>query len=768
MHNHIYFQLNLLFKLLLQHLLITILISHDQHKNTRIYSDTNYQKFNDILRDTDFDTVLGLTCPDMAYDKFIELYKDAHNIAFPIKRTKTPKKFIKRSAWMTKGLVQSSLTKNKLLKKKLKMPSESNINKYKQYCKMYNRILRIAKRTYYSDQLDYAKHDMKQTWSILRSATNMNSCISPVPDYFHINGVKNSQKANISEQFNKYFVNIGKEVSNNVPQSLSSYSDYIGQIQEHSFFFDPIEPYDVSVITSKLKSKNSKGHDDISTKLVKKSINHISEPLSHIINQSISLGIVPKNMKIAKVVPIFKSGDKHIFNNYRPISILPAFSKILEKIVANKLMKFLETYKLLYKHQYGFRPKHSTIHPIIHLLDQIATNNDKNTKDFTLTVFLDLSKAFDTISHDILIKKMENIGIRGIANKWFKSYLSNRTQYMDIFNIKSPNENISCGVPQGSILGPILFLIYVNDVCKASTLNILSFADDTTISYSSSDVSKLYNDTNKALEELNQWFCANKLCLNITKTKYIVFRPSTRYPDITNRQIYIDGKSVSRIGNNENEKSFKFLGIHLDETLSFKQHISKVCTKISRSNYIINKVKNILPRYSLLTLYSSIVQSHLNYGLHIWGSSVSIGKLIRLQKKSIRIITNSPYKSHTEPLFKRTGILKLTDQYKLNVLTFMYQHKNSKLPDSFNKLPYFISSCRRLTRQRALANCSRSRTKFTDLLPLHMFPKMWNEIHPKFHEIASFGLFKRSVRAGFIEEYMDYVSCGNPTCHQCH
>ena len=200
-------------------------------------------------------------------------------------------------------------------------------------------------------------------------------------------------------------------------------------------------------------------------------------------------------------MPIYKSGDKHIFNNYRPISILPAFSKILEKIVAYELKKSLEAYKLLYKHQYCFSPKHSTIHPIIHLLDQIAANNDTNTKDITLTVFIDISKAFDTISHDILIDKLENIGIRGIENKWFQSYLSNRTRYMEIFNINSPTENISCGIPQRPILSPILLLVYVNDVCKASTLDILSFADDTTISYSSSDVySKLYNDTNRAHE----------------------------------------------------------------------------------------------------------------------------------------------------------------------------------------------------------------------------------------------------------------------------
>ena len=184
-------------------------------------------------------------------------------------------------------------------------------------------------------------------------------------------------------------------------------------------------------------------------------------------------------MKLAKVVPIFKSGDKHQFNNYRPISILPAFSKILEKIVAKKLIKYLESEHLLYKHQYGFRPNHSTIHPIIHLLNDITKENDKQTKNLTLSVFIDLSKPFDTINHDILLKKLEYLGIRGVANQWFKDYLTDRKQYMKLDENISSCQSLMCAVAQGSILAPILFLIYVNDICSCSTLNILSFADDT-------------------------------------------------------------------------------------------------------------------------------------------------------------------------------------------------------------------------------------------------------------------------------------------------
>jgi retron-type reverse transcriptase len=186
-------------------------------------------------------------------------------------------------------------------------------------------------------------------------------------------------------------------------------------------------------------------------------------------------------MKIAKVIPIYKASDPSLLKNYRPISLLPAFSKLLEKIMYDKLMSFLVSKNILYKHQYGFRSKHSTIHPILHFLNHCADANNKPQSEFTLAVLCDLSKAFDVIDHKILLHKLEAYGIRGIPNKWIENYLSNRQQYVQFENSKSSCQPINCGVPQGSILGPLLYLIYVNDIKNSCTSNILSFADDTTI-----------------------------------------------------------------------------------------------------------------------------------------------------------------------------------------------------------------------------------------------------------------------------------------------
>ncbi len=272
---------------------------------------------------------------------------------------------------------------------------------------------------------------------------------------------------------------------------------------------------------------------------------------------------------------------------------------------------------------------------------------------------------------------------------------------------------------------------------------------------------------NYELKKLNNWFNANKLCLNVKKTKAILFSPQSVKNREHNGLIYLNGQAVDQIRNTSNEQSFKFLGIHIDENLSWKYHIQKVCKKITSANYIINKVKNLIPSSTLKTLYSSLVHSHINYGLQIWGRSKYIDKVIKSQKKAIRIIHSKPFNYHTEPLFKFSRILKVQDQYTVNVLIFMHKLKYHKLPASFNTLEYFKYREQPFTRQTKLANCPRARTIYTSLLPLHQFPRTWNELGLDFHDILTVWRLKRQVKYSILTAYDNFVHCNNARCRQC-
>ena len=318
----------------------------------------------------------------------------------------------------------------------------------------------------------------------------------------------------IAEHLYNFFINTSRNIIGTIPQVNSTFHQYLPNPIVQSMFIDPVDPYDIKTIINKLKPKTSSGFDDISCKLMKLSVNYITDPLAYIINLSLSSGIVPRQMKVAKVVPIFKSGDKYIFSNYRPVSLLPAFSKVLERAMYNKVITFLDINHVLYRHQYGFRSQHSTIHPIIHFLNDCAKANNKSTSEITLALFCDLSKAFDIIDHDILLYKLSLYGIRGIALDWFRDYLTDRKQYIQIKNDESSTCNVMYGVPQGSILGPLLFLIFINDICFSDDFNILSFAVDTTMYISSNSIDILSNEANTQMNALFTWFSANKLFLN--------------------------------------------------------------------------------------------------------------------------------------------------------------------------------------------------------------------------------------------------------------
>ena len=422
---------------------------------------------------------------------------------------------------------------------------------------------------------------------------------------------------------------------------------------------------------------------------------------------------------------MYKASDTNILNNYRPISLLPAFSKLLEKIMYNKVILFLDKNNVLYKHQYGFRSKHSTIHPIIHLLNHCADNHNIYSNNLTLATFCDLSKAFDIIDHDILLHKLKHCGLRGVVNNWFRSYLSDRKQFVEYKTEKSSLQTIICGVPQGSILGPLLYLIYVNDIQNSCDGNILSFADDTTMYLSHSNVDILFENANSNVNRLYGWFCANKLSLNakyiIIKppnkiTKYIIIKPPNKRLDLTGRDISINGTNLVRVGSSCNEESTKCLGVTIDESLTWKNHISCVNSTIARAIFSIKQVKHFLPLDCLKTLYYALVHPHLTYGILAWGNAnINIlNKTIKLQKRALRTIFNTRYNSHTDPLFKTSGILKLADIYTYNILVFMYDYSKSKLPRSFNSAFRYNREIQaiRLTRQCDLLHIARCHSSY--------------------------------------------------------
>ena len=327
----------------------------------------------------------------------------------------------------------------------------------------------------------------------------------------------------IANGFNNFFSQVGPNLASEIEQSDVSYDSFLSDNNPVNFNFSRISETDILKMCNQLKPKLSSGVDFISNKLLKHIAPIIITPLHYLINLSLESGYIPSELKIARIVPVFKDGDSHSYTNYRPISLISSFAKLLEKIVSKQLVGFLTAHNIIYKHQYGFRTNHNTSHPVLHFTDKIYNSLNQKPPAITLSIFIDLKKAFDTVNHEILLKKMEHYGVRGSSNVWFHNYLSEREQFVCLDAAQSDKTKITCGVPQGSVLGPLLFLIFINDLPNATEFLTLLFADDTTFQYSDINLDTLFEKCNIELEKASVWFKANKLTLNVKKTKFMLF-----------------------------------------------------------------------------------------------------------------------------------------------------------------------------------------------------------------------------------------------------
>ena len=710
----------------------------------RCITNQNIKNFTQKIQQTNLCELADKNV-NVSYDNLIKRISTIYDSCFPVKKKTT--KFSNNKPWITQGILKSIRKKNLLYKKFLKSPCEHNNNKFKYYRNKLNRVIKIAKRNHISNCIEQSKMDCKKTWKIINDLIKKNTCKQSLSSSFIQGDIEISNPNVIANKFASYFTNIGNNLSKAIPATNKNFKSYLDRNFVDSFFMNPTTPDEIKSITLSLKNNNSCGYDNINIKVIKAAIPFLSNPLSEIINNSLKTGIVPDNCKIAKIVPLFKSGDKKLFNNYRPISILPCISKIYEKVVYNRLLAYVNKNNILSKNQYGFRNKHSTATAIVDFNEKLSSAIDSGF--YTIGIFLDLAKAFDTINHEILLKKLEHYGIRGVPLKWFESYLTNRKQFVQYYNAKSKLHQINCGVPQGSILGPLLFLLYINDICSSSDkLSFTLFADDTNLFYKSKTLDDLTNITNSELTKISLWLKTNKLSLNVKKTNYILFTNRKKIPyDLTN--IKIDNNEIIRV----NET--KFLGIIIDSHLKWKPQIRYVASKISKNIGIISKLQYFLPKHTLKTLYFTLIYPYLHYGNIIWASNYhnNLRRLNLLQKKVLRIITKSGYLSHTENLFKEQKILTIQKINSLETAILMYKFNCNQLPESFDTIFNLNKNihCHN-TRQSSNYHIPTKNSKLAQFSITYMGPKVWNNFRSIATQSNSLCIFKSKVKNHLLKK----------------
>ena len=490
----------------------------------------------------------------------------------PLKKLIKQKLKFKTKPWITPGLQKSISVKNKLLTKfiKLKEPTLKNEaqTKYKFYRNMLATLLKRSKHTYFSSFFQNHVNDLKNTWKDIKRIISLKDSRSTVPSNNIEDNISLTNPKDIADAFNNYFSNVATGIKSSMKYSRNKFFDFLPQININSFFIKPTDKTEIKNIILSLDPLKSIGPNSIPTKILKLLSNHISTQFAELFNLSFSEGVFLSILKTCKVIPIYKKDSQLNCSNYRPIPLLSNIDKILERIMYNRLYKFLETNNLIYSLQFEFRQKHSTSHALIHLTDKIREQLDK--ENFACGVFVNFQKAFDTVDHQILIQKLNYYGIRGIANNWFCSYLQNRTQFVSINDFGSNVNAICCGVPQGSIPGRLLFLIYINGLQFAiKYCKVHHFADDTNLLNFNNFIRKINKQVVHDLKYISYWLNANKICLNFSKTE-VVLSESVRKQTKATLKLKLNGKRL------HTTNSVKYLGIKIDENLNWHEQINNV------------------------------------------------------------------------------------------------------------------------------------------------------------------------------------------------
>lgn len=565
--------------------------------------------------------------------------------------------------WMSLDLWKLLRMKDNALSNHRRNPQDSRLKAQVEYVsKLVRQEKDRAKKAYYSKT--FASGSQRKMWSNLNSIIGRKQQDDDKINLL-INGQQSADGPAVANAFNQFFSTIGPQLASTISsqRDINKFNT-LNRVDE-SIFLGFATEREVAAKIMKLDTSKSQGPDNISARFVKSHQTFFATLLRDVFNDCVQFGSFPECLKTARVLPIHKGGSKTDVNNYRPISVLSVLSKILEQLLVSRLTKFFKKKDVIYSRQYGFRSGSSTLSAACDLVDDLYDALDSRKRMGVL--FLDLKKAFDTIDHGVLLRKLEYYGIRGTANSLIKSFLSSRTQFVQINGVTSGPCNMTVGVPQGSNLGPLLFLIYINDLPKLKLFGKPHlFADDTALSYSCSNATETIRQMKEDMIVLQQFFAENLLSLNLSKTKYMVFH-STRLGPPSHPELIVNGSKIDKVG------SFKYLGLTLDSCLQWEHHIENLKSEVSSTCGLLWRISKFIPTKQLTGIYHAFVQSKLQYMVGLWGaaSKTLLLSLQLIQKRCLKAVYRKPRLHPTLQLYEEAApsILPVLAMRELQCLT---------------------------------------------------------------------------------------------------
>lgn len=657
----------------------------------RQFSDKNIMLFTQMIRDITSLTSQKESAKNV-YDGFHNFLISAFEQSFPLKQIRKSNNKYERIPH-SEELVSMRNRLDALAVVAKTSRNDVCYHLYNDYKRIYTKRIQTIKRQQNTKIIENSSNVTAATWKLINSQLSSNNR----------NSITDSSLT--ADSLNGYFCGVGEETALRITSAVSPL-DVLREVPVSgttSFFLRPVSCREIDDIISRLKNKPSRDIYGMNASIIKAAKNDLSQPLERLINVCIKEGYFPDQLKIGRVVPVHKKGDMNDCRNYRPISVLPIISKIFEQVIANRLAEYLENKNYLVREQHGYRKNKSTMTAMVGVLKYI--NEALDEKKMVRMSLLDLSKAFDTVDHSILLQKLEYYGVRGIPLILIQSYLTQRMQVVELDGKRSEIKTIKYGVPQGSILGPLLFIIYLNDMISyLDQFQLCCYADDTTILVKDDNEMGLTEQTRTALGNAEDWFAANKLKLNENKTQQLTLssRP--------------EGNAV-----------VKFLGVYMDDGLKWCQHVDHLAKKLASGIYCIKRMKIIATEQAAILTYHSFIHCHLSYGILFWATSSAADRIFLLQKRAIRTLCGLQYRDSCRGYFKQHNILTLMSLYIYNALKYIHgnRDKYKKNGDDHDHD----------TRRRADLYIPRHRTVMTQRNVHYWGVKLYNRLPQQFKEL---------------------------------